>query len=108
MKILPPDTAIPADDARQARAASHPDRRSGHPGDDVVRWREFRLALGIGGFALALAGCGSAGGTHSEPAPDPEPEPIPRQAAPPGKGLQLELTPVSDLTSVACSRPMLM
>ena len=57
---LPPDPAIPADDARQESAASHPDRRSGRPGDDLVRWREFRLALWIGGFALAaiLAGQG--------------------------------------------------
>ena len=53
MNNLHPDTAIPTDDARQASAASHPDRRSGRPGDDVVRWREFRLALWIGGFALA-------------------------------------------------------
>ena len=53
MKNLPPDTAIPADDARQEHAAFHPDRRTGRPGDDVVRWREFRLALWIGGFALA-------------------------------------------------------
>ncbi len=53
MKNLHPDAAIPADEARQARAASHPDQRSGRPGDDVVRWREFRLALWIGGFALA-------------------------------------------------------
>ena len=53
MNNLHPDTAIPTDDARQESAASHPDRRSGRPGDDVVRWREFRLALWIGGFALA-------------------------------------------------------
>ena len=53
MNNLHPDPAIPADDTRQERAASHPDRRSGRPGDDLVRWREFRLALWIGGFALA-------------------------------------------------------
>ena len=53
MNNLHPDPAIPADDARQERAASHPDQRSGRPGDDLVRWREFRLALWIGGFALA-------------------------------------------------------
>ena len=53
MNNLHPDPAIPADDARQESAASHPDQRSGRPGDDVVRWREFRLALWIGGFALA-------------------------------------------------------
>ena len=53
MNNLHPDPAIPADDARQESAASHPDRRSGRPGDDLVRWREFRLALWIGGFALA-------------------------------------------------------
>ena len=60
MNNLHPDPAIPADDARQESAASHPDRRSGRPGDDLVRWREFRLALWIGGFALAaiLAGQG--------------------------------------------------
>ncbi len=60
MNNLHPDPAIPADDARQESAASHPDRPSGRPGDDLVRWREFRLALWIGGFALAaiLAGQG--------------------------------------------------
>ena len=30
-----------------------PPPRSGRPGDDVVRWAEFRLALWMGGFALA-------------------------------------------------------
>ena len=53
MNNLHPDSAIPADDARQESAASHAGRRSGRPGDDLVRWREFRLALWIGGFALA-------------------------------------------------------
>ena len=46
-------TAVPAGDARHERAASRSHRRSGRSGDDVVRWREFRLALWIGGFALA-------------------------------------------------------
>ena len=53
MNNLHPDPAIPAGDARQERAASHPGRRSGRSGDDLVRWHEFRLALWIGGFALA-------------------------------------------------------
>lgn len=53
MNNLPPDTAIPAEDARQESPASQPDRRAGRPDDDLVRWREFRLALWIGGFALA-------------------------------------------------------
>ena len=45
-----PETTNPADDDRQQDAAS---RRAGRPGDDVVRWSEFRLALWVGGFALA-------------------------------------------------------
>ncbi|MDE0157461.1 MAG: hypothetical protein OXS28_17890 [Gammaproteobacteria bacterium] len=53
MNNLPPDTAIPAEDARQESPASQPERRAGRPDDDLVRWREFRLALWIGGFALA-------------------------------------------------------
>lgn len=53
MNNLLSDTAIPAEDTRQESPASHTDRRSGRPGDDLVRWREFRLALWIGGFALA-------------------------------------------------------
>ena len=38
----------------QPNAASRPGRRAARPGDDVVRWAEFRLALWIGGFALAV------------------------------------------------------
>ena len=53
MNNLPPDPAIPAGDARQESATSHPERRSCRPGDDLVRWCELRLALWIGGFALA-------------------------------------------------------
>ena len=45
-----PETTNPADDDRQQDAAS---LRAGRPGDDVVRWSEFRLALWVGGFALA-------------------------------------------------------
>ena len=53
MNNLPPDTTIPAEDARQESVASHPNHRASRPGDDLVRWHEFRLALWIGGFALA-------------------------------------------------------
>ena len=47
-----PETAIPGDDARQESAASRPPRCFGRPGDDVVRWGEFQLALWMGAFAL--------------------------------------------------------
>lgn len=43
----------PTDEVRQERGTSHPEHRSGRPGDDVVRWSEFRLALWMGGIALA-------------------------------------------------------
>ena len=53
MNNIHPDTAIPAGDARQPNTATHPDvRRFGRPGDDVVRWAEFWLALWMGGLAL--------------------------------------------------------
>ena len=54
MNTILPDTTAPVDEAPQPNAASRPDRRAGRPGDDVVRWAEFRLALWIGGFALAV------------------------------------------------------
>ena len=54
MNNLHPDTAAPVDEAPQPNTASRPARRAGRPGDDVVRWAEFRLALWIGGFALAV------------------------------------------------------
>ena len=56
---LHPDAVTSSGDARrdrasrQAHATPHSDRRSGRSGDDVVRWREFRLALWLGGVALA-------------------------------------------------------
>ena len=54
MNNLHPDTAAPVNEAPQPNAAARPVRRAGRPGDDVVRWAEFRLALWIGGFALAV------------------------------------------------------
>ena len=54
MNNLHPDTSVPVDEAPQPNAAARPARRAGRPGDDVVRWAEFRLALWIGGFALAV------------------------------------------------------
>ena len=47
-----PDTTAPVDEEPQPNAAARPARRAGRPGDDVVRWAEFRLALWMGGFAL--------------------------------------------------------
>ena len=47
-----PDTTAPIDEAPQPNAAARPTPRAGRPGDDVVRWAEFRLALWMGGFAL--------------------------------------------------------
>ena len=54
MNNIQPDTAGPVGEAPQPKTASRPTSRSGRPGDDVVRWAEFRLALWIGGFALAV------------------------------------------------------
>ena len=53
MNTIHPDTT-PATETPQPNAASRPGRRATRPGDDVVRWAEFRLALWIGGFALAV------------------------------------------------------
>ena len=53
MNNIRPDTT-PAAETPQPNAASRPGRRAARPGDDVVRWAEFRLALWIGGFALAV------------------------------------------------------
>ena len=61
MNNIRPDTSNPADDARQHSAASRP---AGRPGDDVVRWSEFRLALWIGGLALTAI-LGSQGFLYS-------------------------------------------
>ena len=54
MNNIHPDTTTPAAEAPQPNAPSRPERRAARPGDDVVRWAEFRLALWIGGFALAV------------------------------------------------------
>ncbi|MDE0284260.1 MAG: hypothetical protein OXN26_06885 [Gammaproteobacteria bacterium] len=54
----------PADEARLESGTSHPEHRSGRPGDDVVRWSEFRLALWMGGIALAAI-LGSQGFLYS-------------------------------------------
>ncbi len=54
MNTIHPDTTTPAAETPQPNAASRPERRAARPGDDVVRWAEFRLALWIGGFALAV------------------------------------------------------
>ena len=54
MNTLHPDTTTPAAETPQPNTASRPERRAARPGDDVVRWAEFRLALWIGGFALAV------------------------------------------------------
>lgn len=61
MNNIRPDTSNPTDDARQHSAAS---RFAGRPGDDVVRWSEFRLALWIGGLALTAI-LGSQGFLYS-------------------------------------------
>ena len=53
MNTIHPDTT-PAAETPQPNAASRPGRRATRPGDDVVRWAEFRLALWIGGCALAV------------------------------------------------------
>ena len=54
MNNLHPDTANPVDEAPQPNTVSRPSRRAGRPGDDVVLWAEFRLALWMGGLALAV------------------------------------------------------
>ena len=61
MNNIRPDTSKPADDVRQHSAVSRP---AGRPGDDVVRWSEFRLALWVGGFALTAI-LGSQGFLYS-------------------------------------------
>ena len=48
------DTTAPIDEAPQPNAAARPTPRAGRPGDDLVRWAEFRLPLWMGGFALAV------------------------------------------------------
>ena len=53
MSNLHPDTSVPVDETPQPNAV-RPAPRVGRPGDDVVRWAEFRLALWIGGVALAV------------------------------------------------------
>lgn len=52
MSNIHTETAFPRDDAQQESAASRPSHRFGRPGDDVVRWGEFQLALWMGAFAL--------------------------------------------------------
>ena len=54
MNTTLPDTTTPAAETPQPNAASHPGRRAGRPGDDVVRWAEFRQTQWIMGFALAV------------------------------------------------------
>ena len=54
MNNLHPDTSVPVDETPQPNAAARPARRAGRPGDDMVRWAEFRLAMWMGGFALAV------------------------------------------------------
>lgn len=54
MNNLHPDTTTPAAETPQPNAASRPERRAARPGDDVVRWAEFRLAQWIMGLALAV------------------------------------------------------
>ena len=54
MNNLHPDTSVPVDETPQPNAAVRPARRAGRPGDDVVRWAEFRLAMWMGAFAVAV------------------------------------------------------
>ena len=54
MNTIHPDTTTPAAETPQPNAASRPERRAARPGDDEVRWAEFRLAQWIMGFALAV------------------------------------------------------
>ena len=53
MNNIHPDTT-PAAETPQPNAASRPGRRAARPGDDVVRWAEFRQTQWIMGFALAV------------------------------------------------------
>lgn len=55
LNTMNPETNIPDDKGKQASAAVTLAKEMvrPRPGDDVVRWGEFRLALWIGGFALA-------------------------------------------------------
>ena len=53
MNNIRPDTT-PAAETPQPDTASRPERRAGRPGDDVVRWAEFRQTQWIMGFALAV------------------------------------------------------
>ena len=54
MNNIHPDTTTPAAEAPQPNAASRPGRRAGRPGDDVVRWAEFRQVQWMMGIALAV------------------------------------------------------
>ena len=55
LNTMNPETNIPDDKGKQASAAVTLAKEMvrPRPGDDVVRWGEFRLALWIGGIALA-------------------------------------------------------
>ena len=53
MNNIHPDTT-PAAEVPQPDTASRPERRAARPGDDVVRWAEFRQTQWIMGFALAV------------------------------------------------------
>lgn len=61
MNNIHPDTSNPTGDDRQHTPPSRP---AGRPGDDVVRWSEFRQAQWIGGIALAAI-LGSQGFLYS-------------------------------------------
>lgn len=54
LNTMNPETNIPDDKGKQASAAVTLAKEMvrPRPGDDVVRWGEFRLALWIGGIAL--------------------------------------------------------
>ena len=54
MNTIHPDTTTPAAETPQPNATSRPGRRATRPGDDVVRWAEFRQTQWIMGFALAV------------------------------------------------------
>ena len=61
MNNIQPDTPNPTGDDRQHTPPSRP---AGRPGDDVVRWSEFRQAQWIGGIALVVI-LGSQGFLYS-------------------------------------------
>ena len=54
MNNIHPDTTTPAAEAPQPHAPSRPGRRAGRPGDDVVRWAEFRQMQWVMSVALAV------------------------------------------------------